>query len=94
MTNDVPDRLKPCIGGKERGDAVFTWGDDSPARYFRVASARMCEASEASILLQDFRRSAVRNMIRAGVSKMTAKRISGHVTDSVFDRHGIGDESE
>jgi hypothetical protein len=54
----------------------------------------MCEASEASILLQDFRRTAVRNMIRVGVSKMTAKRISGHVTDSVFDRHGIGDEFE
>ena len=94
MTHDVPDRLKPRIGGKERGDAVFTWGDGSPARDFRVASAGMCEASEASILLQDFRRTAVRNMIRVGVSKMTAKRISGHVTDSVFDRHGIGDEFE
>ncbi len=90
MTHDVPDRLKPCIGGKERGDAVFTWGDGSPARDFRVASARMCEASEASILLQN----CGRNMIRVGVSKMTAKRISGHVRDSVFDRHGIGDEFE
>ena len=55
---------------------------------------KMCDAAKVKIHLHDFRRTAVRNMIRAGVSKLTAKRISGHVTDSVFDRYDIGDEAD
>ena len=54
----------------------------------------MCKAAKVTILPHDFRRTAVRNMIRAGVPKTTAKRISGHVTDSVFDRYDIQDESD
>ena len=61
---------------------------------YRVTWDKMCKAAEVSILLHDFRRTAVRNMIRAGVSKLTAKRISGHVTDSVFDRYDIDGEAD
>jgi hypothetical protein len=35
-----------------------------------------------------------RNMVRAGISKLTAKRISGHATDSVIDRCDIGDKAD
>jgi integrase len=94
MTEEVFERLKPCVEDKEPNDTVFTWEDGSPVRDFRVAWTKMCDAASVSILLHDFRRTAIRNMIRAGVSKMTAKRISGHVTDSVFDRYDIGDETD
>jgi integrase len=37
----------------------------------------------------DLRRSGVRGLIRAGVDRDTAKRISGHKSDSVFSRYHI-----
>jgi integrase len=66
MTEDVYQRLTPCVKGKKPDDSLFTWEDGSPVRDFRVTWASMCKAAKVSILLHDFRRSAIRNMIRAG----------------------------
>jgi integrase len=57
--------------------------------------AKACKAaSVAGLLFHDLRRSAVRNLDKAGMSQSVAMHVTGHKRDSVYRRYRIVDEGD
>lgn len=79
LTLPLPEKLTAILRKKFRTGDVFE----------TTNLRKEWEKAAGEILIHDLRRSAVRNLRKAGVSETVAMKISGHKTADVFRRYNI-----
>jgi integrase len=83
MTREERDQRWPTC------EWVFAKNSHQVGDFRKVWEPACTRAGVPAFLFHDLRRSAVRNMERAGIPRKVAMEISGHRTESVYRRYDI-----
>jgi integrase len=90
-------QIEKTRGVEQATGRIIPWlfhRDGNAIRDFRGAWASACKgAGVAKRIPHDFRRTAVRNLERAGVPRSAAMAMVGHRTESIYRRYAIADEA-
>ena len=89
------DSLKMPTNLSAKPAASYPWlfrHNGKPIKDFRRAWTLACRrAGVTGKVPQDFRRTAVRNLERAGIPRSAAMAMVGHRTESIYQRYKIAD---
>jgi integrase len=101
----ITPELRACLEGQRTATdtlqrqtgQIVPWvfhREGRPLQGFRRAWKSACRAAGVpGRIPHDLRRTAVRNLERAGVSRSVAMRMVGHKTQAVYERYAIVDEA-
>lgn len=90
---DMQAEIEMAIASSDPSCPFLIQRDGRSVGDFEKAWKTACAAANVpGTLFHDLRRTALTNMIEAGLSEKEAMEISGHITRSVFDRYHIVSE--
>jgi integrase len=101
LTPDLREVLETQLANtrelEQKTGSIIPWlfhRNGNPIKDFRWAWQAACKsAGVAGRIPHDFRRTAVRNLERAGVPRSAAMAMVGHRTESIYRRYAIADEA-
>jgi integrase len=94
LLRDQRERTEALEKAQGRIIAWVFHRNGEPIRDFRNSWRSACKAAGVERIPHDFRRTAVRNLERAGVPRSVSMKITGHLTEAVFRRYAIACEAD
>jgi integrase len=92
---DMVEVFRQMERDREPGsDFVFTRDGKRLLTWYKAWKTACAAAGMPDLMFHDLRRSAVRNLTRSKVPRVIAKKITGHKTDSVYERYDIVDPED
>ena len=92
---DVSRAMGKFLQTQSRTSEYLFARGSNPIKDFRESWDLACQrAGVPDLLFHDLRRTAVRNLRRAGVAETVIMKITGHRTRGMFERYNITDQSD
>ena len=89
LLSELREMLKIEREKNPDGEFVFVRSRHQIGSFYKAWKSACARAKLPGLLFHDFRRTGVRNLVRAGVPERVAMAISGHKTQAVFKRYNI-----
>jgi integrase len=89
LVGELRDMLKIEREKHPDGEFVFVRAGERIGSFYKAWKSACGRSKLRGLLFHDFRRTGVRNLVRAGVPEHVAMEISGHKTQAVFKRYNI-----